>query len=165
VIDIEGQSSQVIRLSPAGQVIDFAVSEKCASGSGRFLDVIANVLQVELKDIAALSAKSRNPLMFTTGCAVFGESEAISRVAEGALKEDILAGVIQSLADKVAELATRVGLEEKGAVCGGGALNSELVAKVENNLGVRLVVPDQPQMVNALGAAVISKEKYKQRSK
>ncbi len=158
VIDIQGQSSQVIRLSKPGQVTNFVVSEKCAAGSGRFLDIIANVLQVDLKDIGDLAQKSANPVTFTTGCAVFGESEAVSRVAEGTPKEDILAGVLQALADRISALIDRVGFEEKGAICGGGALNSGLVRKVEEKLETRLLVPSQPQMVNALGAAIIAEE-------
>ena len=101
IIGVEGQSSQVIRISETGQVINFVVSEKCAAGSGRLLEVIANVLQIDLKDIGPLSLKSKNPVAFTTGCAVFGESEAVSRVAEGAAKEDILAGIHEALANKL----------------------------------------------------------------
>ncbi len=157
VIDVQGQSSQIIRLDEKGQVIDFAVSEMCASGSGRFLEVIANVLQLELKDIGPLSLKSENPVTFTTGCAVFGESEAISRVSEGTPKEDILAGVHKALAGKIFALADRVGLEEPCAISGGGGLNAGLIKRLEE-LGVQLLVPPQPQLVNALGAAIIAEE-------
>jgi predicted CoA-substrate-specific enzyme activase len=157
VIDVQGQSSQVIRLDEQGQVIDFAISEICASGSGRFIEVIANVLQLELKDIGPLSLKSENPVTFTTGCAVFGESEAISRVSEGISKEDILAGVHKALAGKISALADRVGLEEPCAISGGGGLNVGLIKRVEE-LGVQLRVPPQPQLVNALGAAIIAEE-------
>ncbi|GAJ02713.1 unnamed protein product, partial [marine sediment metagenome] len=108
VIDVGEQSSQVIRLSEQGQVTGFVVSEKCAAGSGRFLHIIANVLRIDLKDIGPLSLQSKNPVTFTTGCAVFGESEAVSRVAEGFSKEDILAGVHKALADKISTLIDRV---------------------------------------------------------
>jgi predicted CoA-substrate-specific enzyme activase len=158
VIDVQGQSSQVIRLDDKGQVINFAISEACAGGSGRFLEVIANVLQLELEDIGPLSLKSDNPVTFTTGCAVFGESEAISRVSEGTPKEDILAGVHKALAGKIATLTDRVGLEEPCAISGGGGLNIGLIKKVEE-IGVRLLVPAQPQLVNALGAAVMAEER------
>jgi (R)-2-hydroxyacyl-CoA dehydratese activating ATPase len=158
VIDIQGQSSQVVRLNGHGQVINFVAGEKCAGGSGRFLDIIANVLQVDLKDIGSIALRSAHPVVFTTGCAVFGESEAISRVAEGIPKEDILAGVLQALAERIAAFADRIGLEEPCAVCGGGALNAALVQKIEEKLGISLRVPPQPQMVNALGAAVIGEE-------
>ncbi|MFQ6122942.1 MAG: acyl-CoA dehydratase activase [Dehalococcoidales bacterium] len=158
VIDVQAQSSQVIRLSESGQVINFVVSEKCAAGSGRFLEVIANVLQIELKDIGALSLKSKNPVAFTTGCAVFGESEAISRVAEGSAREDILAGVHQALADKISALIERVGLEKDCAISGGGGLDVGLIKRVEEKLGIKLLVPPHPQMVTVLGAAIMAEE-------
>jgi len=164
VIDIQGMSSQVIRLNEKGQVINFVVSEKCAAGSGRFLDVIANVLRIDLEDIGSLSLKSKNLVTFTTGCAVFGESEAISRVAEGASKEDILAGVHRALANKVSTLVERVGLEKECAISGGGALNVGLIKSVEEKLGIELLVPPQPQFVTVLGAAVMAEERHKDRA-
>src|SRR4030042_1932727 len=92
IIGVGGQTTQVIRLGKKGQIANFITSEKCASGSGRFLDIISNVLQIPIEDIGQLSLKSRDPVTFTTACAVFGESEAVSRVAEGVPSEDILAG-------------------------------------------------------------------------
>lgn len=162
VIDIQGMSSQAIRLDEQGKVTNFAVSEKCAAGSGRFLDVIANVLRIDINDIGPLSLKSKNPVTFTTGCAVFGESEAISRVSEGASKEDILAGVHKALAHKVYTLVERVGLEKDCAISGGGALNTGLVKSIEERLSIQLLVPPQPQLVNALGAAILAEERSKQ---
>jgi len=158
VIDVQGQSSQVIRLNEKGQVVNFVISEKCAAGSGRFIDVIANVLQLELEDIGPLSLKSDNPVVFTTACAVFGESEAVSRVSEGIAKEDILAGVHQALAEKLASLVERVGLEEQCAISGGGGLNIGLIRRLEEKLGVELLVPPRPQFVTALGAAILAEE-------
>jgi predicted CoA-substrate-specific enzyme activase len=155
VIDLQRQSTQVIKLNENAQVINFVVSEICASSSGRFLEVIANVLQLELEDIGSLSLKSENPITFTTACAVFGESEAISRVSEGVSKEDILAGVHKALADKISALVDRVGLEEPCAISGGGGLNIGLIKRVEE-IGIQLMVPPQPQLVNALGAAIIA---------
>ena len=110
VIDIGGQFTRVFRVNEKGRVTAFLQSEKCAAGSGRFLQVIAKVLQVELEDIGELSLKSKNKVDFNTGCAVFAESEAISRIAEGALKEDILAGLHRTLAAKIQSLVERVGL-------------------------------------------------------
>ncbi len=158
VIDVQGMSSQVIRLNEAGQVTDFVVSEKCAAGSGRFLEIIANVLRIDLKEIGPLSLRSQNPVTFTTSCAVFGESEAISRVAEGISKEDIVAGVHKALANKVSALVNRVGLGEGCAISGGGGLNVGLVKSIEEELGLRLLVPPQPQLITALGAAIIAEE-------
>ncbi len=158
VIDVGEQSSQVIRLSEQGQVTDFIVSEKCAAGSGRFLNIIANVLRINLKDIGPLSLRSKNPVTFTTGCAVFGESEAVSRVAEGFSKEDILGGVHKALADKISALIDRVGLEEQCAISGGGGLDVGIIKSVEEKLGIQLLVPPQPQIITALGAAIMAEE-------
>jgi predicted CoA-substrate-specific enzyme activase len=158
VIDVQAQSSQVIRLNGSGLVTGFTVSEKCAAGSGRFMEVIANVLQVELKDIGPLSLKSKNPVAFSTGCAVFGESEAVSRVAEGSSVEDILAGVHQALADKIAALVDRVGMEVDCALSGGGGLDAGLIRAVEAKLGVSILLPPQPQIITALGAAIMAAE-------
>ncbi len=153
-IDIGAQSTRVIKLDDKGMVTDFTVSEKCAAGSGRFIEVIANVLRISLDEFGTLSLKSKSPVTFSTGCAVFGESEAITRVAEGVAKEDIAAGVNLALAAKIASLVKRVGLEAPCAVCGGGALNQGLVAAVEKELGVKLLVPSEPRTVTALGAAI-----------
>jgi len=157
VIDVQGQSSQVMQLDDRGQVINFAISDICAGGSGRFLEIIANVLQMKLEDIGPLSLESENPVTFTTGCAVFGESEAISRVSEGIPKEDILAGVHRALAGSVFALVNKVGLKEPCAISGGGGLNIGLIKRL-NELGIQLLVPPQPQLINALGAAIIAEE-------
>jgi len=161
VIDVQETSSQVIRLDGEGQVTNFVVSEKCAAGSGRFLKIIANVLRVDLNDVGPLSLKSKNPIIFTTGCAVFGESEAISRVSEGISKEDILAGVHKALANKLSALVDRVGLEEQCAISGGGSLNVGLIKSVEEKLGIQLLMPPQPQFITALGAAIMAEERQR----
>ena len=159
VIDIQAQTSQVIRLGESGLINNFVVSEKCAAGSGRFLDVVAHVLQLDVAEIGPLSMESRKPVTFSTGCAVFGESEAISRVAEGMAKEDILAGVHQSIADKISSLVARVGMEEPCAIAGGGALNVGLVRSIEEKLSIKVVVPHHPEFIAALGAAALAEEK------
>jgi predicted CoA-substrate-specific enzyme activase len=158
VIDIQAMSGRVIRISPEGRVTEFISSELCAGGGGRFLEVMANILRVELDDIGPLSLKARKPVQFTTGCAVFAESEAISRVAEGAAKEDILAGVHQALADKLAALVERVGLAEGCALSGGSALDIGLIKALQEKLGINLLIPERPQFVTALGAAIMAEE-------
>jgi (R)-2-hydroxyacyl-CoA dehydratese activating ATPase len=156
-VEVSGQSSKVIKINEQGMVTNFTVSEKCAAGSGRFVEVIANVLRVDLKDFGPVSLKSNKPVSFSTGCAVFGESEAITRVAEGIPKEDIAAGVNQALAGKISSLARKIKLEEPCAICGGGALNTGLVKAVEQELHINLLIPPQPQIVTALGAATIAR--------
>ena len=156
VIDIASQSSRVIRLSGEGKVVNFAVSEKCAAGSGRFIEVIANVLRIELSDFGPLSAKSKTPITFSTGCAVFGESEAITRISEGVPKEDIAAGVNKALASKISSLVKKLKLEEPCAICGGGALSNALVNTIEGELSTTLLVPRNPQLITAFGAALVA---------
>lgn len=155
-IDIASQSTRVIRLHEKGIVTNFTVSEKCAAGSGRFVEVIANILRIDLADFGPLAARSKNPITFGTGCAVFGESEAITRISEGIPKEDIAAGVNRALANTISSLVKRIKLEEPCAVCGGGALNTGLVKAVGEELGTALLVPPNPQIIAALGAVVMA---------
>ncbi|MDH5696877.1 MAG: acyl-CoA dehydratase activase [Dehalococcoidia bacterium] len=158
-IDIGGQFTRVFKLDNRGRATAFLLSEKCAAGSGRFLQVIAKVLQIDLKDIGKLSLKSRNRVDFNTGCAVFAESEAVSRIAEGAAKEDILAGLHRTLAAKIQTMVERLGIEPDCAVVGGGAKDVGLVKSIEERLACRLLLPKEPQIVAALGAALIAGEK------
>jgi predicted CoA-substrate-specific enzyme activase len=158
IIDIEGQTTQVIRLGKNGQIANFLTSEKCAGGSGRFLEIISNVLQIPLTDIGPRSLEAKNPVTFTTACAVFGESEVVSRVAEDIAAEDILAGVHQAMAEKINTMIERIGIEESCVICGGGALNTGLVKALEKVLELNILIPENPQLVTALGAALFAKE-------
>ena len=158
-IDIGGQFTRVFKLDERGKATAFLLSEKCAAGSGRFLQIVARVLQIDLKDIGELSLKSRNRVDFNTGCAVFAESEAISRIAEGAAKEDILAGLHRTLAAKIQTMVERLGIVPDCAVVGGGAKDIGLVKSIEERLACSLLLPEEPQIVAALGAALIAGEK------
>ncbi|MDY6845424.1 MAG: BadF/BadG/BcrA/BcrD ATPase family protein, partial [Thermodesulfobacteriota bacterium] len=117
-------------------------------------------LRVKLEDIGSLALKSRTPVTFTTGCAVFGESEVISRVSEGFSKEDILAGIHKAMSSKISTLVTRVGLEEQCAICGGGGLDIGLIKSIEDDLGITLLVPPHPHLIAALGAALIAETSH-----
>jgi len=158
IIDIQALSSRAIHINREGRVTDFATTEKCAAGSGRLLELMANILRLDIEDMGPLSLESQAPVSFTTSCAVFEESEVISRIAEGAAISDILAGVHQSLSEKLAALVQKVGLEEGVAVSGGGALDEGLVRSLERRLEVKLLVPEQPRLVTALGAAIMAGE-------
>jgi len=158
VVDIGGQASKAIRVDERGRSTDFAVTEKCAAGSGRFLSVIAHVLQVPLLDIGALSLQGTKPVKFNTGCAVFSESEAISRVAEGARKEDILAGVHAAIAVKMASMLDRIRLQPDCAITGGGANDIGLVKALEEKIALKLMVPEEPLITAALRAALIARD-------
>jgi predicted CoA-substrate-specific enzyme activase len=161
VIDIGGQASRVIKVDEQGGVRNFMVNEKCAAGSGEFLQVIARVLGIELDDIGPLSLKAKNSVTFTTGCAVFAESETISRITEGALKEDILAGIHAAMASKIQSLLERVKLEHDCALTGGGAKDIGLIKSVEQKIGISLLIPPEPQLTAALGAALLARQNWK----
>jgi predicted CoA-substrate-specific enzyme activase len=158
VIDIGGQFTRAVKLTPQGRVANFLMSEKCATGSGRFLQVIARILRIKIEDIGPLSLKSQRPVEFSTNCAVFAESETISRIAEGARMEDILAGVHRALAAKVAMLVKRLKMERDVVLTGGGGEDAGLVSAVSEALGVDVLVPEQPRLTAALGAATLAKE-------
>lgn len=158
VIDIGGQFTKVVRISSQGKVADFLMSEKCATGSGRFLQVIARILQIRLEDIGPLSLQSQNPVEFSTNCAVFAESETVSRIAEGARVEDILAGVHRAMAAKVAMLVKRVKLEPDVVVTGGGGEDAGLIMAIGKALDLKILIPEQPRLSAAYGAACLAEE-------
>jgi predicted CoA-substrate-specific enzyme activase len=157
VIDIGGQFCRVIKLDSEGRPANFVQNEKCAGGSGKFLQVIARILHMKVEDIGALSMQSKNPVQFTTGCAVFAESEAVSRIAEGASPADILAGVHKAMAAKIVNLTIRLGLVQDCAVTGGGAKDTGLVHTLEAELGSKVFVPKEPWITGALGAALLGR--------
>ncbi len=157
VVDIGAQFSKAIRVDSSGRITGFVLNEKCAGGSGRFLQVIARILHMAVEDIGEVSLRSKSPVEFTTGCAVFAESEAVSRIAEGALPADILAGVHKAIASKIANLVTRVGLVPDCAVTGGGAKDIGLVRTLAAELGCEILTPQEPQITAALGAALMAR--------
>lgn len=155
IIEIGDQASRAMSLDEEGRPTSFVISEKCAAGSGRFLQVMARVLQVDIGRIGVLSLKSKTPIAFGTNCAVFAESEAISRIAEGASKEDLLAGIHKALSAKIISMVERIGFEKDCAVVGGGARDVGLVKQLEEGIGMALLVPQEPLITAALGAALI----------
>lgn len=156
VIDVGAQFSKASRINDDGRVIYFVMNEKCAGGSGKFLQVIARILQRSVEDIATVSVKPSKAVEFTTGCAVFAESEAVSRISEGASPDEILAGVHKAMASKIANLTTRVGLVPDCALTGGGAIHRGLVEAVQRELAFPIRVPVEPQITAALGAALLA---------
>ncbi len=158
VIDIGAQYSRVFRVDINGGVADFVLSEKCAAGSGWLLQLMARVLQVDLTELGNLALKSTIKVDFTTNCAVFIESEIVSRIAEGYKKEDIIAGVQRSLAAKVQVLAERVGLKPDFTLVGGAAYNQGLVKLLGATFHAEVVIPPQPHITGALGAALFARD-------
>jgi predicted CoA-substrate-specific enzyme activase len=159
VIDVGAQFTRAIRLDNAGRIANFILNEKCAGGSGKFLQTIARILSMNVCEIGDLSLAATKPVEFTTACAVFAESEAVSRIAEGAAPADILAGLNKAMASKIVTLVTRVGLSPDCAVTGGGAKNKGLVKAIEEELEATVFVADEPQITAAFGAALIAFER------
>ncbi len=159
VLDIGGQDSKVIRLLPDGKVTDFAMNDKCAAGTGRFLEVMARTLEMDLELMGHRSLASRKSLSVSSMCTVFAESEVISLIASGASPEDIAWGVHLAIADRIAALAERVGCAAPAVMTGGVAKNPAARKALENRFGIRLLVPEEPQLAGALGAALIAREK------
>ncbi|MBN1106395.1 MAG: 2-hydroxyglutaryl-CoA dehydratase [Deltaproteobacteria bacterium] len=156
VIDVGDLYSRAFRIDDRGAVVHFVLSGKCAGGSARALTVIAKVLQIKVEEMGELSLKSTRKVEFNTGCAVFAESEAVSRIAEGVAKEDLLAGVHRALAAQINSLAERLGIEGDLAVVGGGARNPGLVKALQDLNPLEITVPPSPHMTAALGAAILA---------
>ncbi|MBW1721502.1 MAG: 2-hydroxyglutaryl-CoA dehydratase [Deltaproteobacteria bacterium] len=156
VIDVGDLYSKVFKVDGRGHANNFLLSGKCAGGSGRVLQVIAKVLHVPVEDIGEMSLRSKNRVDFNTGCVVFAESEAVSRIAEGVPKEDLLAGIHRALAAQIYNLAERLGIETELALVGGGARDVGLVKALEEISGGKVLVPEEPHMTAALGAAIIA---------
>jgi predicted CoA-substrate-specific enzyme activase len=157
VIDIGGQDSKVISLDQEGRVIDFTMNDKCAAGTGRFLEVMAQALEIELKELGPVSLKHKKSVVISSMCTVFAESEVISLIAEGYPKEDILNGLHQAIASRVSAMAQSLRVENV-VTLGGVAKNIGVVKALERNLRVKVKVPHEPQIIAALGAAICAQE-------
>lgn len=158
IIDIGGQGSQLTSIDEAGHVINFGVSEICATGSARLLQVVARILQIGIEDIGPLSMKATSPSNFSTSCTVFLETEVITRISQGDKPADILAGIHRSIAEKISGMARGVVLNPEVAVIGGGALDSGLILAIEEKLAMKVLVPENPRIIAALGAALIARD-------
>jgi predicted CoA-substrate-specific enzyme activase len=158
VIDVGDLYTKALRIDGKGSVHSFLLSGKCAGGSGRILQVIAKVLQVKVEEIGELSLKSKKRVEFNTGCAVFSESEAISRLSQEVTKEDLLAGIHRALAAQINGLVERIGVEQDVAMVGGGARDVGLVQALKEIRGHDIIVPPRPTLTAALGAAMIAME-------
>ncbi|MFC1994632.1 acyl-CoA dehydratase activase [Chloroflexota bacterium] len=157
VIDIGGQDSKGIKVRD-GRVVNFIMNDKCAAGTGRFLEVIAQALGLKLEEIGDLSLRARRRVKLSSMCTVFAEQEVVSRLAEGTALEDILAGVHDAIADRVISMVQRVKLEREVVVTGGGAKNVGLVKAIESKLSYPVLVPPEPLLTGAIGAALVARE-------
>jgi predicted CoA-substrate-specific enzyme activase len=154
VIDIGGQDSKVIRVGPGGKVLDFTMNDKCAAGTGRFLEVMAAKLRVPLDQMGPLSLAGSGEARISSVCTVFAESEVVSLVAQNHPKEEILRGLHRAIVNRVWSMVRTVGIHGKVTMSGGVAKNSGVVALMEEKLGEPIHVYEEPQIVGALGAAL-----------
>jgi predicted CoA-substrate-specific enzyme activase len=160
IINIGGQDSKVILLDADGHIRNFAMNDKCAAGTGRFLEMTARNLGLDVEDLGSLHRQAGTPLTINSTCTVFAESEIISLLAHGHSKEEIVAGVHYSIARRIVRLAKRIGIEDAVFFDGGPALNAGMVAALEDELMRTVIVPEKPQFTTSHGAALLARSAY-----
>ncbi len=158
IIDIGGQDSKGIKLDSEGKVANFVMNDKCAAGTGRFLEVIAETLGIKLTDMGELSLQASHAVQISNMCTVFAEHEVASRLAEGAGIPEIVAGLHQAIAGRVVNMVRTLGIEKEVVLTGGGAKNIGLAKAVEQRLGFSILIPPEPFITGALGAALLGKD-------
>jgi len=156
IIDIGGQDSKAIGIDENGKVREFSMNDKCAAGTGRFLEVMARALEVDLEQFGEMSLKADSPAKISSLCTVFAESEVISLISRGEARENIMAGIHESVANRVSALAHRVGVVAPIMMTGGVAKNIGVVKALETKLGIAIRVNPHAQENGAIGAAVIA---------
>lgn len=157
VIDIGGQDCKVIGLNDEGRVVNFVMNDKCAAGTGRFLEAMSRVLQLTLEELSTISLGAKEPAQITSQCSVFTESEVITLLNEGREVPDVVAGIHQAIAGRLLSLVRKVGQREKVTVSGGCAKNTGLIKILEEKLGSQIQsLSFDPQFLGALGAAVLA---------
>ena len=158
IIDIGGQDSKAIRVDEKGKVINFQMNDKCAAGTGRFLEVMARALEVEVSEMGEMEKASKKKLQVSSVCTVFTESEIVGLLARGEKREDIIRAVHNSVAERVFGLVSRVGIEPEIALSGGVAKNSGVARALSEKLNRQILLPEEPQIMGAFGAALIAME-------
>ena len=156
VIDIGGQDSKVIRLDENGNVYDFVMNDKCAAGTGRFLELMSQSLGLTMEEMGTRGIDTKEDIVISSMCSVFAQSEVVSLIASGKRVEDIIHGLNRSIAAKVLSLAGRKVLEREWMMTGGVARNAGVVNGVEEKLGGKVIVPNEPEICGAIGAALIA---------
>ena len=156
IIDIGGQDSKSILLEDNGRVKDFVMNDKCAAGTGRFLEVMARALQVDLEVFGDMSLRAENPGKISSLCTVFAESEVISLISKGESRENIIAGIHESIATRISAMANRVGVKPPLMMTGGVAKNIGVVRALEKKLNMTIEVLESAQVMGAIGAAVLA---------
>jgi len=164
VLDMGGQDCKAIRVNERGGVTNFIINDKCAAGTGRFLEIIADALNVPLSEIGRLSLESTKDISFSAVCTVFVKSEAVAFMKQGVNKADIMAGLHEAISQRVMTLLKRVGIEDKFVITGGIGKNVGVVTKLGEKLdGIKITIPTEPQIAGALGAALFAFDRIKKR--
>jgi len=156
-IDIGGQDAKGLKIKD-GKLLDFVMNDKCAAGTGRFLEVLADTLGLELDDLGGISLESTKKVPISSTCTIFAQQEVIARISEGLPLEDIVAGLHNALAGRVARMVQRLRVEPDVVLTGGVAKNIGVVRAMEENLGYKILVPPDPLLTGAIGAAILGKE-------
>ena len=160
IIDIGGQDSKAIVIDENGSVKDFAMNDKCAAGTGRFLEVMARAMEINLNDFGEFSLQAENPAKISSLCTVFAESEVISLISAGEKRENIIAGIHQSISSRVMAMAGRIGITSPVMMTGGVAKNIGVVRAIEKKSGKKIEISQKAQVAGAIGAAIVAaKEK------
>jgi len=157
VIDIGGQDSKVIGVRENGTVSDFVMNDKCAAGTGRFLEVMAGVLGLDIEEMGPISCTSKEPCPISNTCTIFAETEMVSLRAEGRTREDLVAGIHKAVASRVVVMGKTVGYREQVVFTGGVAKNTGVKNSLEAGIGLPILIPEEPQIMGALGAALLAK--------
>jgi len=160
IIDIGGQDSKSIKLDSEGKVANFVMNDKCAAGTGRFLEVIAETLGINLTDMGDIALKANGFVQISNMCTVFAEHEVTSRLAEGANVAEIVAGLHEAIACRIVNMTRHLGIEKEVVVTGGGAKNHGLIKTIEGKVGFPVLTPPEPFITGALGAALVGKDFY-----
>lgn len=159
VIDVGGQDSKAIRIDGQGRPHHFIMNDKCAAGSGRFIEIIADTLNIPLEEVGDLSLKSTSPATISNLCTIWAQQEVASSLAQGVSVPDLLAGVHRSLADRISRMAHRLRLEKPVVLTGGGSKNKGLIAALQAYLDDELLIPENPLITGALGAALLGRDR------
>jgi predicted CoA-substrate-specific enzyme activase len=155
VIDVGSEEARAIKINNSGKVVDFAINEKCAAGTGAFTEAMARALEVTLEELGPLSLQSTQAVAMNAQCAVFAESELVSLVHAKTPKEDMARAVHDAIADRIVSMVHRVGMEKEIMLIGGMAKNVGFVASLKRELETDIIVPEDPEFISALGAALL----------
>jgi predicted CoA-substrate-specific enzyme activase len=158
LIDIGGQDSKAVVMDAEGKVSNFTMNDKCAAGTGRFLEVMARALEADLDEFGDLSLKAARPAKISSLCTVFAESEVISLIARGETRENIIAGIHEAIASRIWAMANRIGLTAPVMMTGGVARNIGVLRALEKAIGMPVVVSPHAQVTGAIGAGVLASE-------